>query len=81
MRYLLATIITVTLAGPACAQMNMNKQKSPLDLKYEREEREQKENEQAYNEQMKRMKKQGPVTTNSDPWKGVRSTSDSNVKR
>jgi hypothetical protein len=70
------------LTGPAYSQISTGneKQKTPLDLKYEREETERKENERAYNAQMKRLKSQGTATS-SDPWKGVRSTTDSNAKR
>ena len=49
----------------------------------ERQENERKENERAYNEQMKRLKGQAAAKANSDPWKGVRSstTDSSAVKR
>jgi hypothetical protein len=79
-----ATAILMALsAGMAQAQMSVGsqKQKTPLDLKYDREEAEQKENERAYNDQMKRLKTQGPAATSSDPWKGVRSPTDANAKR
>ncbi len=70
------------LAAPAAAQMSgsrsgMGQQQapSPLDLQYEKERQDQRENERAYNEQMKRMKSQGPVAK-SDPWAGVRPTTE-----
>ena len=63
-----------TLVSPVYAQFSGGGGgKTPLQLKYEREEAEQKENERLYDEQMKRLKKQAPVQTNNDPWKTVRS--------
>jgi hypothetical protein len=83
MRLLFAALMMAMLASPAYSQMSLGnkKEKTPLDLKYEREENERKENERGYNDQMKRLKGQGPAATNSDPWKGVRSSTDSNAKR
>jgi hypothetical protein len=84
MRHFFAAIAIMALsAGTAQAQMSLgNKgEKTPLDLKYEREDAERKENERAYNAQMKRLKTQGPAATSSDPWKGVRSSTDANAKR
>jgi hypothetical protein len=84
MKYVLATmtLVMVVLAGiPARAQFQQQKEKTPLDLLYEREEAERKDNERQYNEQMKRLKGQGPTATSSDPWKGVRSTNDEPAKR
>lgn len=80
---LAAALMMAMLAGPAYSQMSLGnqKEKTPLDLKYEREETERRENERLYNDQMKRMKTQGTTTTSSDPWKGVRSTGDSGAKR
>jgi hypothetical protein len=63
-----------TLVSPVYAQFNANSgQKTPLQLKYEKEEAEQRENERQYNIQMKRLKQQAPAQTNNDPWKTVRS--------
>ena len=79
MRFLFAAaLITVLMAPAAQAQFSSRdaKQKTPLDLIYERQERDQKENERQYNAQMKRLKAQGPTATSNDPWKGVRSTGD-----
>jgi hypothetical protein len=82
MRYLFVAAVTMAmLTGPAYSQMNMGPDKDPLALKYEREDKERAENEKAYNETMKRLKKQAPATTNSDPWKTVRPASESNAKR
>lgn len=82
MRYLFTVAMTMAmLAGPAYAQMNMGPEKNPLKLKYEREDKERAENEKAYNDTMKRLKSQGPAQTNSDPWKTVRPTNESNAKR
>jgi hypothetical protein len=82
MRYLFAAAVTMAmLGGPAYSQMSMGPEKDPLQLKYEREDKERAENERAYNETMKRLKKQAPATTNSDPWKIVRPASESNSKR
>ena len=73
---------TAMLTGPAYAQFNPNAEtKDPLTLKYEREDNEKKENEKAYNETMKRLKKQQPATTKNDPWSGVRPASDGAAKR
>jgi hypothetical protein len=69
--------------APAFAQFSgaQEGQKTPLQLQYEREERDQRENEKAYNDQMRRMKTQKP-TAKSDPWAGVRSSDEtSNTKR
>ena len=78
MRYLFAAAMTMAmLTGPAHSQQ----QKTPLQLKYEREDRERAETEKAYNATMQRLKSQAPATTNSDPWKTVRPPSESNAKR
>ena len=74
-RVLLATVMITALAAPALAQFSQGGQKTPLELKYEREAQEQKANEQAYNDQMKRLKAQKP-TAKSDPWAGVRATDE-----
>ena len=66
--------------GPRPLTNELSK-KTPLELKYEREDRERAENEKAYNDTMKRLKSQAPATTNSDPWKTVRPASESNAKR
>jgi len=83
MRYRLAAAMTMAmLAGPAYAQFNSNEgSKDPLTLKYEREDNEKKENEKAYNETMKRLKKQQPANAKTDPWSGVRPSSDGAAKR
>jgi hypothetical protein len=82
MKYVFAAAMTMAvLAGPAYAQMSMGADKTPLQLKYEREDKERAENEKAYNTTMKRLKSQAPATTNSDPWKTVRPASESNAKR
>ena len=78
MRYLFAAAMTMAmLTGHAHSQQ----QKTPLQLKYEREDRERAETEKAYNATMQRLKSQAPATTNSDPWKTVRPPSESNAKR
>ena len=83
MRYVLAAAMTLAmLTGPAYAQFNTSGgAKDPLTLKYEREDNEKKENEKAYNETMKRLKKQQPATAKADPWSGVRPASDGAAKR
>ena len=82
MRYLFAAAMTMAmLTGPAHSQMSAGPEKTPLQLKYEREDKEREENEKAYNATMKRLKSQAPATTNSDPWKTVRPSSESNAKR
>jgi bacteriorhodopsin len=73
MKYLFAAAMTMALlTGPAYAQMSMGADKTPLQLKYEREDKERAENEKAYNTTMKRLKTQAPAKTSSDPWKIVR---------
>ena len=82
MRYLFAAAMTMAmLTGPAYSQMSAGPEKNPLQLKYEREDRERAENEKDYNATMQRLKSQAPATTNSDPWKTVRPPSESNAKR
>jgi len=56
--------------------MGQQREKTPLDLQYEKERIEQQENERAYNEQMKRMKTQGGPAAKADPWAGVRPTTE-----
>ena len=87
-RILAAAAMIALLAAPATAQMGSRsgagqmQQPTPLDLQYEKERQEQRENERAYNEQMKRLKSQGPATTKVDPWAGVRSSTETtNTKR
>jgi len=68
--------------APAASQgANQGKQKTPLDLQYEREAQDQQANERAYNEQMKRLKAQAPTNAKTDPWAGVRPANDTNAKR
>ena len=82
MRYLFAAAMTMAmLTGSAYSQMSAGPEKTPLQLKYEREDRERAENEKAYNATMKRLKSQAPANTSSDPWKTVRPASESNAKR
>jgi hypothetical protein len=71
-----------SLAGPAAAQRGMSQgnHKTPLELQYEREKRDQEANERAYNEQMQRMRSSGPAAK-SDPWAGVRPANETNAKR
>jgi hypothetical protein len=78
-RVLAAAVMVAALATPALAQFsgNQERQKTPLELQYERERQDQQANEKAYNDQMKRLKAQHP-TAKSDPWAGVRPTSESN---
>jgi hypothetical protein len=75
-------VMVASLAGPAAAQRGMSQgnHKTPLELQYEREKRDQEANEKAYNEQMQRMKPSGPAAKN-DPWAGVRSPNETNAKR
>ena len=68
--------MTAALVAPAAAQMSQGNQKTPLQLMYEKEAQDQKANEQAYNEQMKRLKSQAPAAKN-DPWAGVRPAGES----
>jgi len=84
-RIFVATVAMATmaaLAGPAAAQKGMSQgnQKTPLELQYEREKRDQMETEKAYNEQMQRMKSTAPAAK-TDPWAGVRPATETNAKR
>ena len=82
MRYFFAAAVTMAmLMGPAYSQIGLGPEKTPLDLKYEREDREKAENEKAYNETMKRLKKQPDAKATSDPWKTVRPASETDSKR
>jgi hypothetical protein len=82
MRYIFAALTMVTmLAGSANAQMSNGDQKTPLQLKYEREEQERAQNEKDYNRTMKRLKAQDATKTNSDPWKTVRPSGEASAKR
>jgi len=75
-------VMMASLAGPAAAQkaMSQGNHKTPLELQYEREKREQVENERAYDDYMKR-NKSGAPTAKSDPWAGVRPANETNAKR
>jgi hypothetical protein len=84
-RVLAATAVMAmmaSLAGPAAAQraMSQGNHKTPLELQYEREKRDQEANEKAYNDQMQRMRSSGPAAK-SDPWAGVRPANETNAKR
>ena len=82
MRYLFAAVMTMAmLTSPAHSQAGMGPEKTPLQLKYEREDRERAENEKAYNATMKRLKSQAPASANSDPWKTVRPAGEPTAKR
>jgi hypothetical protein len=82
-RIILASVMMAMLGGPAHSQMSMggSKEKTPLQLKYEREEQDRKQNEKAYEDQMKRLKSQAPVAGKRDPWAGVRPAPETNSKR
>lgn len=75
-------VMVASLAGPAAAQKGMSQgnHKTPLELQYEREKRDQEANEKAYNDQMQRMKSSGPAAK-TDPWAGVRPPNETNAKR
>ena len=77
-------VMMAALAGPATAQrggaMSQGNHKTPLELQYERERREQVENEKAYDDYMKR-NKSGAPTAKNDPWAGVRPPNETNAKR
>jgi hypothetical protein len=77
MRYAFAftTLLMMTaLTGPAYSQFSSGKEKTPLDLKYEREDAERAQNEKDYNATMKRLKGQQAGPVSNDPWKKVRSS-------
>jgi hypothetical protein len=80
-RIVAAAAMLATLAGPAYAQFSTGKQKTPLELQYEREQRDQAQAEKEYNATMKRLKAQSAAPTNSDPWRGVRPSTDASAKR
>jgi hypothetical protein len=77
-RFLAAWMAVGMLTGPAYSQ-----HKTPLEVKYENEERQHKETERAYEAQMKRLRSQpsAPATTARDPWAGVRPAPEPNSKR
>jgi hypothetical protein len=82
MRTLVAAAVLAGLAGPVYAQTKgLAPEKTPLDLVYERQERDRKAIEQDYNTTMKRLKSQAPTATSDDPWRTVRPTTGSNAKR
>jgi hypothetical protein len=85
MKRILAVAVTMgLLAEPASSQVSMGGDgghKTPLQLKYENEERDRRESERAYNDTMKRLKSQAPTPTKSDPWSGVRPNPESNTRR
>jgi hypothetical protein len=83
MKRILAMSVTIgMLTGPAYSQMNMNSgHKTPLQLKYEKEELDKKESERTYNEQMKRLRSQAPTPSQNDPWAGVRPKPETNSRR
>jgi hypothetical protein len=76
MKFLYAAAMFAALVVPASAQLSQGAEKTPLQLKYEKEEQEQRENERQYNQQMKRLKAQAPAATSNDPWRKVRSSPD-----
>jgi hypothetical protein len=55
------------LAGPAYSQ-----HKTPLQLMYEKQDRDRKDNERRYDETMKHLKSQTPAPAERDPWADVR---------
>lgn len=82
-----AAVMLAMLAGPAYAQrggsaanLGDTPNKDPLQLQYEREDRERAQNEKSYNETMKRLKSQAPAKSSSDPWKIVRPATDSSKR-
>ena len=82
MRYLVAAVMTMAmLSAPTYAFEMSGESKDPLTLKYEREAKERADAEQAYNQQMKRLKAQAPAKATVDPWSNVRPTADSAAKR
>jgi len=84
MKRILATSMMMgMLAGPASSQMSMGggEHKTPLQLKYEREDQERKESERAYDQTMKRLKTQAPAQAKSDPWAGVRPAPEPATRR
>jgi hypothetical protein len=82
-RSLAALAVMGMLAGPAYSQISKGGggEKSPLQLQYEKDERDRKENERAYEEQMKRLRSQAPAPATRDPWAGVRPASEPNTRR
>ena len=82
-RILAMSVMMGMLAGPAYSQMGMGGggQKTPLQLKYEKEDQDKKDSERAYDEQMKRLRSQAPTPSQRDPWAGVRSAPETNSRR
>jgi hypothetical protein len=80
-----AIVMMASFAGPATAQKGGGfsqggGHKTPLELQYERERKEQQENERAYNEHMKRAKSTTGPAAQNDPWAGVR-PAETNARR
>jgi hypothetical protein len=82
MRVLLAAVALSVLASPALAQKGgLAPEKTPLDLLYERKEKDRKDIEKDYDTTMKRLRSQAPTTASDDPWRTVRPTTGSSPKR
>jgi hypothetical protein len=80
-RIIVASVMMAMLVGPVHSQMGGSKEKTPLELKYEKDELDRKQNEKAYEDQMKRLKSQAPVAGKRDPWAGVRPAPETSSKR
>jgi hypothetical protein len=82
-RILAVSVMMGMLGAPAYSQMNMGGggHKTPLQLKYDKEDQDRKESERAYEEQMKRLKSQAPATSTRDPWAGVRPAPETTTRR
>jgi hypothetical protein len=83
-RILAAAVMVGILTGPASSQRGGagdGGHKTPLQLKYEKEDQDRRDSEKAYDETMKRLKSQAPAATQSDPWAGVRPPPDPKNRR
>jgi hypothetical protein len=78
-RILAAAAMAGMLTGPAVSQDNPHK--TPLQLKYEKEDQDRKDGEKAYDATMKRLKSQAPAAAQSDPWAGVRPAPEPKPRR
>ena len=81
-RILVTAAMLGMLVGPAYSQAGVGgPHKTPLQLKYEKEDQDRQENERAYNDTMKRLKSQAPAAAQSDPWAGVRPAPEPKPRR
>ena len=79
---ILAGVALTVLTGVAAHAQGKdpNAPKTPLDLIYEQQERDQKQAEKDYNDAMRRTRGQAPQAKN-DPWRTIRPSEPAKSKR